>query len=360
MPRRWIDYWRGTEDFNYPYTSRLADNSSWHPDVIHAHNLHGDYFDLTALVSLSQKVPVVWTLHDPWALAGHCGYFIDCERWQTGCGNCPDLNRSPAVRRDRTAENWQRKRQIYDQSRLAVATPSRWLMSCVEQSILRPWQRRVIPNGVDLEVHKPGRRQQAREALGLPPSAFILLAVSAVATGNPYKDFTTINQVVRLVAAQTPTTDLVYVCMGESNQSASESWFRYTGYLSDPYQVALYYQAADVLLHAANAENFPCVVLESLACGTPVIATAVGGIPEQIVDGETGFLVPRGDSHAMAQHVLELINQPERCRAMGQVASAWVQRNYRLEQQVATYLEWFDELREEYCKMSMDTRAAQG
>jgi glycosyltransferase involved in cell wall biosynthesis len=78
-PRRAWDRWRGVEDFNYPgadYAAPAADG--WQPDVIHAHNLHGDYFDLRALPGLSRRLPFVWTLHDTWALTGHCGHFIDC------------------------------------------------------------------------------------------------------------------------------------------------------------------------------------------------------------------------------------------------------------------------------------------
>jgi len=92
------------------------------------------------------------------------------------------------------------------------------------------------------------------------------------------------------------------------------------------------------------------VVLESLACGTPVVATGVGGISEQIVDGETGFLVPRGDSHAMAQRIVDLANQPSRRWQMGQAAARYAQRVFSLDRQATAYLEWFDELMAEYHK----------
>ena len=344
-PQRWVDHWRGVEDFNHPYFWHLLDEPGWRPDVIHAHNLHGDYFDLRALASLSQRIPVVWTLHDTWAFTGHCGYFIDCERWRTGCGNCPDLGRYPAILRDGTAENWERKRQIYTRSRLAVATPSRWLMGCVEQSILHPWRKRVIPNGVDLTVYRPGDQRQARDALGLPQNAFICMFIaSTVSHTNPYKDYTTIERAVQMVAEQVPVTDLMFVCVGGSSKAVADSRFRYTGYVADPHRVALYYQAADVLLHAANAENFPCVILEALACGTPVIATAVGGIPEQVVDGQTGFLVSRRDAEAMAQHTLCLFQDRDMRRQMGHKAALRAEEHYCLLAQAETYVSWFQEL----------------
>lgn len=349
-PQRWLDTWHGVENFNYPYSYSILDEDGWRPDVIHAHNLHGDYFDLRALAPLSHQTLFTWTLHDTWALTGHCGYFIDCERWREGCGHCPDLKRAPAIRQDRTAENWQRKQRIYTQSRLAVVTPSRWLMEHVEHSMLQPARRRVIPNGVDITVYRPGIRQRARAVLGLSQTAFICMFIAySASTTNIYKDVTTIDRAVRSVAAQRPDSELQCVCVGANDRgSAPDASFHYTGYLDDPEQIVLYYQAANVLLHAANAENFPCVILEALACGTPIIATAVGGIPEQIVEESTGFLVPRGDSDVMAGRLAQLIDHPDQCEKMGLAAALHAQQNFSLERQVANYLQWFEECWEDF------------
>ena len=100
-PRRWVHYWQGIEDFNYPYSHLILADRDWQPDIIQLHNLHGEYFDLRALPSLSHQVPVVWTLHDAWPLTGHCAHFsgIGCERWRAGCGACPDLSLHPPLRR---------------------------------------------------------------------------------------------------------------------------------------------------------------------------------------------------------------------------------------------------------------------
>lgn len=347
-PQRWIDGLRGADDFNYPASYQLGDDQ-WAPDIIHAHNLHGDYFDLRALVPLSRAMPVVWTLHDTWALTGHCGHFADigCERWRTGCGNCPDLRRPPAIRRDATAENWERKRSIYAASRLAIATPSRWLMEYVGQSILKPWQARVIPNGVDRAIFHPADRAEARAALQLPKDGFIcmFIAPSGSSVGNPYKDYDTVGRAVNQVLAERPATELSFVCIGGSQESGQDPRFRFPGYISDQREIARYYQAADVLIHAANIDNFPGVILESLACGTPVIGTAVGGIPEQIVDGVNGYLVPRKDSAAIAQRLIELIDQPTRLAQLRRAVLDETERVLGLEQHADAYLEWFGELR---------------
>ena len=135
QPGRQFNQWMGIEDFHFAGTKRIVELAD-QPDIVHCHNLHGEYFDLHALEWLSARVPVVITMHDAWLLSGHCVHSLGCGRWETGCGKCPDLTLYPAIRRDATAHNWKRKRSIYRSSRLHVATPCRWLMDKVERSIL--------------------------------------------------------------------------------------------------------------------------------------------------------------------------------------------------------------------------------
>ncbi len=177
QPKSRLEVKLGHEDFEFPRSGRLLQLPPARPDIIHCHNLHGGYFDLRALSRLSRQVPVVLTLHDAWLLGGHCAHSFGCERWKTGCGNCPDLGIYPALRRDGTAYNWRRKKYIYARSRLYVTTPSQWLMRKVEQSNLTAGivKARVIANGVDLSVFRPGNKRAARAFLGIPPDARVLL-----------------------------------------------------------------------------------------------------------------------------------------------------------------------------------------
>ena len=112
--------------------------------------------------------------------------------------------------------------------------------------------------------------------------------------------------------------------------------------------MALYYQAADVLLHAAFIDNFPIVILESFSCGTPVIATDVGGIPEIVKDGETGFLIPRSNSKAMASQIVKLLNNSDLLRQMSRSAFIKAKQSFSLVKQAEEYLFWFDELISSY------------
>jgi len=109
----------------------------------------------------------------------------------------------------------------------------------------------------------------------------------------------------------------------------------------------LYYQAADIYVHPARAETFPTTVLEALACGTPVVASRVGGIPEQVVEGKTGFLVSVGDAREMAGRILGLLADGDLRQEIGRLAAEDAARRFGLERMVKGYLDAYQEILEE-------------
>lgn len=334
----------GWEDYHHPGSHALLTLPPVRPDLVHAHNLHGGYFDLRTLAPLSQRLPLILTLHDAWLLSGHCAHGLGCERWRTGCGHCPDLTIYPAVPRDATALNWRRKRRIYAHSRLYVATPCHWLADQVAQSILAPAviEARVIPNGVPTSIFRPADAVAARGALDLSPDRPLLLFVANGIRNNRFKDYPTLRSAIEQ-CAQTLRVPLDVIALGETapEERIGDLRIRFIPHILDPCQVARYYQAADVYLHAARAETFPTTILEALACGTPVIATAVGGIPEQIRPNVTGLLVPPGDPRALADAISSLLKDPARRAEMSLAAAETARLRYALDLQVERYLDWY-------------------
>ena len=345
-PKRLWNKCRGIEDFDYPGTASLLDLPPSRPDVVHAHNLHGEYFDLRVLPQLSHEVAVVLTLHDSWLLSGHCAHSFECERWRIGCGQSPDLSIYPPILYDNTAYNWQRKRDIFQRSRLYVSAPSEWLMKKVRQSMLRAEEYRVIPNGVDLSVFHPRDQKAARSRLGLPSNAAVILFVSNLVKHSLWRDYSAMANAVRAVAERQNSREVFFVCLGEDRRTTriGRAEFRFVAYQVDPGVVADFYRAADVYLHASRADTFPNVVLEALACGTPVVATAVGGIPEQIEDGVTGFLTPPGDPLAMASRIEQLLADNALRQRLSASAADGARRRFNLNRQVNDYLAWYPEI----------------
>lgn len=357
----------GQEDFNFPGSRRLLQLLPHRPDIVHCQNLHGDYFDLRILPRLSHQVPVILTLHDAWLLSGHCAHSFACERWRTGCGHCPDLTIYPAIKRDVTAYNWRRKRNIYARSRFYIATPSQWLMDKVRKSMLIAGveEYRVVPNGVDLSIFQPADRQAVRAMLGIPQDAKVLLFTANSIRQNIWKDYQTMRAAVVRVAERFHDQRIRFVALGEDAppEQIGQAEVCFVPYQKDSETVARYYQAADVYVHAARADTFPNTVLEALACGVPVVATAVGGIPEQVKGAEmagcglrvanlnrygleeaTGVLVPPGNVEAMASGIVALLTNDTLRYQLGESAARDAHERFDLNRQVEGYLEWYMEI----------------
>ncbi|MEA2673738.1 MAG: hypothetical protein QOI92_930, partial [Chloroflexota bacterium] len=353
----------GREYFDYPGSRGILDLPPVMPDLVHGHNLHGKYFDLRYLAELSRKVPVALTLHDEWTFTGHCAYGMGCERWRIGCGSCPDLTIYPSIRRDGTHENWLTKRSIYSDSRLYVTAPSAWLLDRARQSILAAGSAdfRLIPNGVDLDVFKPGDQAAARRLLRLPHEPLMLLFTANLMGKNPFKDYATVAAAVERVAREVGDRKLLLVALGGEGrkQRMGNAEIRFVPYETEPTRVAAYYQAADIYLHAANADTFPTTVLEALATGRPVVATAVGGIEEQVrslaraagswhgpsvkAATATGILVDGHDPVAMAAATTFLLRDDALRAQLGTNAAADAKARFNVETQLDATLAWYQD-----------------
>jgi glycosyltransferase involved in cell wall biosynthesis len=327
-----LDTLRGHEDFRFPASRRVLDLLLAPPDVVHVHNLHGGYFDLRALPELAAQAPLVATLHDAWLLTGHCAHPLDSDGWLRGCGGCPHLDTYPALRRDGTAFNLARKRAIYAGLELTVVTPSRWLMELVERSILAPAavRREVIPNGVDLDVFRPGK----------PDGRSGLVFAAQGGRANEFKDYPTLraalerlSQPVEAVALGDPATGV---------EQVGQSTVRAVGVVP-PGEVADRLRAAALYVHPSRADTFPSGVLEALACGTPVVASRVGGIPEQVTDG-TGVLVEPGDPAALAGAIESLLADTARRERMCAAAAVDARARFALDRQVDAYVALYEQI----------------
>ncbi len=334
----------GLFDFNYPGARFLLDQLQEKPDVIHLHNLHGNYFDLRALPKISREVPVIWTLHDEWALTGICAYTLGCQRWKDGCGDCPQIgtNYSPP---DATDTNLELKRRIYEQSNLIVCSPSRWLHERAQESVLGEQEAFYhIPNGVNLDIFCPREQGEARSELGVSENRKVVLYVANKAADSPWKDYQTVTKAAEEIGNRWEG-DLTLLCLGGAGQASQEGRVRIVpiSYESDERKVATYYQAADLYLHAAKAENHPLAVIEAMACGTPIIASDVGGVGEIVKDGEVGHLVPAESPTQMAKAAVNLLENEEKHEDFEDACLYYARESFSLEGMIDKYMELYRE-----------------
>lgn len=349
-PVRALRVLRGYEDMDFPGTHVIPDLAQPGPGVLHLHNLHGGYFDLRALPALAAQVPLVVTAHDLWLATGHCAQPVDCERWRTGCGDCPHLEYPPAARADRTHDNWTMKRELYSKLKLHLAAPSAWALAQLEHSILEPavLDSRVIANGVDQSVFRPGDRARARDELGIPADAAVV-AFTVADARSPYKDQPTIANALGLVAKSLVAVSgagagqpLVFLAIGVPRLAAPAP----AGvevvclpFSPDPADVARALHATDVYVHAARAETLGLGILEAQSCGVPAVVTRTGGAPETMRDGETGFVVSQGDAEEMARRVADILTDDDLRTRLGSAAYAFAKGRFSTERMADEYLD---------------------
>jgi glycosyltransferase involved in cell wall biosynthesis len=350
FPRVAWDLWRGHEDYTQPGSRRLLALVPEQPDVVLLHNLHArwdrreGFFDLGFLPELSRSVPVILFPQDPWLLTGHCGHPINCPRWRTGCGKCPDLAIYPSIRRDATAWNFSRKRAIYARSRLHLAAPSRWLMEMFTEARVPLAGARLIANGVDTALFHPGDRAVARAALDLDPDPDrrVVMISGNFLRVNPWKGFPWVLETAERLGWSRGYPGVDFLCVGDEGEPLvyGKSRVVFAGHVPDPARMPLYYQAADIYFHPSRADTAPFSVLEAMASGLPVVATNVGGIPGQVEDGRTGYLVRPGDTMAMAEHMGILLSKPDVREEMGTAGRNRVLDRFDFARQAEDFIDW--------------------
>jgi glycosyltransferase involved in cell wall biosynthesis len=356
------DVKKGLEPYGcFPETANLDRYLPW-ADVLVCHNMHDDFvnlrgfFSLEELPRLSALIPTVLVLHSAWLLSGHCGQSLDCERWRDGCGSCPHPEVFPRILRDETATNWVRKADILSRCKISVVTPSHWLMGKVKSSHMTTsiTRSRVIQGGVDGSVFHPADSNGlVRKRLGVADGAPLLLTAGPSPRGHSYRDFETLSQAAARYANDPKTgKQTVLVVLGQDGEETRRGSLRivFHPYLARHEETADFYRAADVYMHSATADTFPNAILEAQACGTPVIATEVGGIPEQVqsfldphVLDPTGALSPIGDAEAMGSALRLILEDVELRGRLSENAVAFVRKRFSLEREVSDLIAFFQE-----------------
>ena len=278
----------------------------------------------TLLGSIPTGTKTVITLHDCELLTGGCPHPLDCPMDERGCAEpCP---------RNFPGADAVRKRKLEEVMRLdpVVAAPSRWLTRLAKTHLLRPV--RVIPNGVPWPAD-PRAKPEARKMLGIHPAARVALFAAHGGMNAAYKSGDAWQAIWERLKKALP--DLVCFAVGGDREERRDDFILWP--YVDREKLTLLMGASDVLLYPTRADNHSLVVLEAMAAGLPVVAYAVGGIPEQIVDRMTGMLVPPGDFDRFVDTALSVLSSRSLGRQMGQEAFLSGRRKFSVERMVGDY-----------------------
>ncbi len=313
-------------------------------DILNFHNLHNGYFNYLAIPSLTESKPAIFTLHDMWSFTGHCAYSYNCERWKIGCGKCPYPDTYPTVQRDNTRLEWKLKNWVYSRSKITIVAPSHWLTEQAKQSMLNRFPIHHIPYGIDTEAYQPIDSEQSRSVLGIPIGKKVLMFGA-----NNLKDPRKGGNLLLKALSSLPDSlkaETVLLILGNDGDAIAQAVGIQTlnlGYVSGDRLKAIAYSAADLFILPSCADNLPLVLQESMACGTPMVSFKVGGVPDLVRPGVTGYLAQPEDAKDFCDGIVQLLEDEALRERMSQQCRAIALEEYSLEQQARAYIELYQQ-----------------
>jgi glycosyltransferase involved in cell wall biosynthesis len=312
--------------------------------VLNFHNLHSHYFSYLALPTLTAHKPAILTLHDMWSFTGHCAYSYDCQKWQSGCGRCPYPASEPSIRIDGTALEWRLKNWIYGRSNLTIVAPSQWLAAQARQSMLNQFDIHCIPYGIDLDAYHPLDQQLCRTQLGIPLDKRVLLFGAQVLNDRRKGGdllLTALQALPESLKRETILLTFGHDCSELANAVGMATIN--LGYLQADQQKAVAFSAADILVFPTRSDNLPLVLQESIACGTPMVSFRVGGVPDMVRPGVTGYLAEPEDAADLRSGIVKLLEDATLREQMRQNCRSIALAEYSLELQAQRYIKLYEE-----------------
>ena len=337
--------------FSFPYPGYNISHTDVikYSDIINLHwiNRFQSVETISNLLKLGK--PVVWTLHDQWPFTGGCHYSAGCEKFVNYCKNCPQLKTNTY---DIPFLVQQTKIEEFNKKDLTIVTPSRWLANCVKKSkVFNNLRVEVIPNSLETDVFKPVQKYQAKKSLNIN-SDIITLLFGAHTQNEHRKGFKQLlkaisfclqNDFIKKLIEDNKLNVLIFGDVNEDLQNIGIPVIS-TGYINSDERLADIYSAADIFLLPSLEDNLPNTILESMACGTPIVTFDVGGMSDVIQHGITGYVAPCFSSEKFGELILNLIHNESKRIQMGTNCRRLIEGKFQLKHQAAKYSELFKDL----------------
>ena len=281
-------------------------------DVLHLHWFNQGYLSVENVLELTQlNKPVVWTLHDMWAFTGGCHYAGACENYKNECANCHFLKNPKNP--DLSTKVFQHKQKAYKNTNITIVTCSQWLgRKAKESSLLADFNIISIPNPINTDLFKPQKQSILREKYGLHTNKKLIL-FAAANVSDKRKGIRYFIEAIQLLSTKHTESINNYelIVFGKSSKETLQEIslpVHSLGYLDNVQQIAEIYALSDLFILPSLEDNLPNTVMESLACGTPVVAFNTGGIPEMIDHKSNGYLADYKSSEDLANGILHILN----------------------------------------------------
>ncbi len=309
---------------------------------------------------LKLKKPVVWTLHDENAYTGGCHYSAGCKNYETGCADCPQLKINDHQLPYHVVQH---KKKSWNEH-VTIVTPSKWLAGCASRSlVLKGCRAEVIPNAVETEIFRPIEKTKAKQDLQVPVDSICLL-FGAEYHSEKRKGYFKLKDALEICLRdkdfkkKAGMGKIVIFTFGDAQKQPKEFNLpvKSFGYVRSDEKLATIYSAADIYLLPSLEDNLPNTMLESMACGTPVVSFPVGGMPDMITTGVTGIVAEDMSSQSLAAGILKLTSDRRLREKMNANCRDLIESGYTLSHQANNYSKLFAELCDSQTSRSENSR----
>lgn len=331
--------------FTFPYLGEditkidLVKNS----DVINLHWINGGFLSLSSLHKLGElHKPVVWTLHDMWAFTGGCHYSSGCEKFLNNCSNCPSL----FFKSDNDISNkiFNEKIKLFENLNLTIIACSTWLAKTAAKSrLFKNKKIYAIPNPLDISLFKPTEKMSARRILKLPSDKKLIL-IGAMNLKDKRKGFRFLIEALDIINRLNSKSNkqielVVFGKLDENSLDKIPFKVHQLGKLKTEDKILMAYNSADVYVAPSLEDNLPNTIMEAMACGVPVVAFNVGGIPDMIDHMQNGILAEIKSSEDLAKGINLLLEDKELREKFSAASREKVVNNFNQKLVAEKYLE---------------------
>lgn len=276
-------------------------------DIIHLHWMNSGFLRIKDLYKI--KKPIVWTMRDMWPMTGGCHYSLECEKYKENCGDCLFLKGKNKIDLSFFVIN---KKIKYIPKNVNMIGISPWLTEkALESNVFKCHNVETIENGINCGEYYPVNKQIAKKALQIDTNKKIVLT-GATSLKERYKGFSEY-----LKAIETIDRNKYYLCFfGDMDEKIiKNTGFEYKvfGYLEDIVSMRLIYSASDVFVASSVMEAFGKTIVESMACGTPVVCFDMTGPKSVVMHKKNGYKAMPNDIHDLARGIEWVANNDEYC-----------------------------------------------
>jgi glycosyltransferase involved in cell wall biosynthesis len=317
------------QSFVYPFGEILREKEEFlDADIVHYHLLFNFFLSIFSFEKLANLKKTVWTLHDPWALTGHCVHPLDCESCFHGCKECNHLDRYSPLKENNAHEIWEMKRRIYQNIDVDIVVASRWMYELVKRSpLMRHFERiHLIPFGIDIQLFKKKKEyKKIRKELGVQENDFVVMF------RQDNQEWKGLKYITEMMEKLPSGKNIVFLTVGKKGlleKFKKKHKIIEFEWVEDSEKLVELYSASDLFLMPSVAESFGMMAIEAMSCSLPVIVSNNTALPDVTFAPKCGIAINQGDSKSLTKEVLDLYNNREKGKKLGQKGREIVEKEY--------------------------------